>query len=71
MNEESTEVEFVVKNYLEKDIVIFEQHFTEGVKDTGYKYEPDGKEIPFFYPTSAFPGLLGFYLFLLLTFFSF
>lgn len=56
LNEELTEVEFVVKNYLEKDIVIFEQHFTQGIKDTGYKFEPDGKENPFFYPTSAFPG---------------
>ena len=56
VNDESTEVDFVIKNYIEKDIVIFEQHFTQGVKDTGYKFDPDGKENPFFYPSSAFPG---------------
>ena len=55
-NELGTEVEFIVKNYNDKDIVVFEQHFVRGIKNAGFDEDYDDDEYPAFYPQSGFPG---------------
>ena len=55
-NELGTEVEFVVKNYNDKDIVVFEQHFVRGIKNTGLDEDYGDDEYPAFYPQTGFPG---------------
>ena len=55
-NELGTEVEFIVKNYNDKDIVVFEQHFLRGIKNAGFDEDYDDDEYPAFYPQSGFPG---------------
>ena len=52
-NSLGTEVEFVVKNYHERDMVIMEQHFKNGIENTTVDYELD--EIP--YPQTGWPGM--------------
>ena len=57
-NELGTEVEFIVKNYNDKDIVVFEQHFVRGIKNAGHLEDYDDDEYPALHPQSGFPGTI-------------
>ena len=37
-NQKGTEVNFITKNYQNLDIVVFEQHFLNGVENPGNRY---------------------------------
>ena len=37
-NEKGTEVNFITKNYQNIDIVVFEQHFLNGIENPGNRY---------------------------------
>ena len=52
-NNLGTEVEFIVKNYHNRDVVIMEQHFTNGIGNTTVPLD-DELEIP--YPQTGWPG---------------
>ena len=53
-NNFGTEVEFIVKNYHLRDVVIMEQHFNNGIENTTVPIEKDDFERP--YPQTGWPG---------------